>query len=272
LGKYDRFMNTIEIQKKLSNIGDILARILDPSHVQTDLVLEVIKRSEISTSIKAKLGDTVGFLKLFHEGENATDAFDRERRALELLMGEQVPKLLFVAEAEHVIMTSFIKGKSVLGTLSSNNVNQVSEHMGQWFGRLANKAPKTNYEGDWASYMDLYSSGFETDILDNQRPILEQSRIANLTLSHNDNALGNFIMGADKRLYAVDFEDSRMKPEGWDLITAGRALFGQMPRELPIISGSLLRGYQLTAKDCNLPDNFDQVISAVAFANAAKAA
>jgi len=144
--------------------------------------------------------------------------------------------------------------------------------MGQWFGRLSNLSPSLEYEGNWADYLAQYSSGFEADILAHQRPILEQSNIGWIVLSHNDNILGNFILGDDKRLYAVDFADSRMKPEGWDLITAARAMFGQKPDALATISGSLLRGYQLTSRNCALADNFDQVISTSAFANALKAA
>jgi tRNA A-37 threonylcarbamoyl transferase component Bud32 len=261
-------MKQSDIKEILTGMGDVIAHVLDPEHEQDDLVVESIKQSDSSTTLKAKLGGKIGFLKLFEQDAAGKDAFARERKALELLIGEQVPRLLFVAEVEQVIMTSFIDGKPLLDTLKPENIGQTAEHMGQWFGRLSNKTPHVAHEGNWAGYLDQYSSGFETDVLEQQRPILEQTRINRLLLAHNDNALANFILGPDKRLYGVDFEDSRMKPEGWDLATAARSLFGQMPDALPMISGSLLRGYQLAAKDSTLPDNFDQVISAIAIANA----
>lgn len=261
-------MKQSDIKEKLTAIGDVIAHVLDPDHKQENLVVESIKQSKTSTTLKATLGDKTGFLKLFEQGSAGKDAFGRERKALELLIGEQVPRLLFVAEVEQVIMTSFINGKPLLDTLKPETIGQTAEHLGQWFGRLSNKTPTVGYDGNWASYLDQYKTGFDGDILDQQRPILEQTRISRLLLSHNDNALANFILGTDKRLYGVDFEDSRMKPEGWDLVTAARALFGQMPDALPVIAGSLLRGYQLAAKGSALPDNFDQVISATAFAQA----
>jgi tRNA A-37 threonylcarbamoyl transferase component Bud32 len=261
-------MKQAEIKETLTAIGDVIAHVLNPDHQQEDLVVESIKQSDSSTTLKAKLGDKIGFLKLFERGAVGKDAFARERKALELMIGEQVPRLLFVAEVEQVIMTSFIDGKPLLNTLKPENIGQTAEHMGQWFGRLSNKTPQVVHEGNWADYLNQYKSGFDGDILDQQRPILEQTRISRLQLSHNDNALANFILGKDKRLYGVDFEDSRMKPEGWDLVTAARSLFGQMPGDLPLIAGSLLRGYQLAAKDSALPENFDQVISATAFAQA----
>jgi predicted Ser/Thr protein kinase len=265
-------MKQSDIKDVLTGIGDVIAHVLDSEHTQDSLVVESIKQSDTSTTLKAKLGEKTGFLKLFDQSPAGKDAFARERKALELLIGEQVPRLLFVAEVEQVIMTSFIDGKPLLDTLKSETIGQSAEHMGQWLGRLSNKAPHVAHDGNWADYIGQYKSGFEVKALKQQRPVLEQTRISRLLLSHNDNALANFILGSDKRLYGVDFEDSRMKPEGWDLVTAARSLFGQMPDALPVISGSLLRGYQLAAKDSTLPENFDQVISAIAFANAVNSA
>lgn len=269
---YWRGMDKRAITSKLVELGGIIANVLDADHQQDELRVEILKASDRATSLKVMLGDKTGFLKLFRNGDAAETAFCRERKALELLHGDQVPKILFVAEAERAILTTFIKGTPLLETLTPKTVHQVAEHMGQWFGRLSNLSPSLEYEGHWANYLANYPTGFDTDILGHQRSILARSRIGKIVLSHNDNALGNFILGDNKRLYAVDFADSRMKPEGWDLITAARALFGQKPDALAMISGCLLRGYQLTAKNCGLPDNFDQIISSVAFANAAKAA
>ncbi len=261
-------MDQQEIKQKLAGLSDHIANALDPDHGETAFTLETIKTSDRSTSTKVMLGDKTGFLKLFGDSDAAMAAFARERRALDILHSEPVPKLLFVAEKERAILTRFINGTPLLEKLSPETLNQTAEHLGQWFGRLANHAPAEDMDTNWGDYLAKYPTGFAVEILEHQHPILNQSKISRASLSHNDNALGNFILGADKRLYAVDFEDSQMKPEGWDLVTSARALFGQMPDQLPVISGSLLRGYQLTAKECGLADNFDQVISAIAVASA----
>jgi tRNA A-37 threonylcarbamoyl transferase component Bud32 len=261
-----------EIKQKLAGLGDMIARALNPDHGEAAFTLKTIKTSDRSTSAKVMLGDRAGFLKLFGDGDAAASAFARERKALELLHEEHVPKLLFVAEKERAILTRFINGTPLLEKLSPETLNQTAEHLGQWFGRLANRAPVQEMDTNWGDYLAKYPAGFAVEILEHQHPILSQSKISRASLSHNDNALGNFILGADRRLYAVDFEDSQMKPEGWDLVTSARALFGQMPDQLPVIAGSLLRGYQLTAKECGLPDNFDQVISAITVASALETA
>lgn len=254
------------IKEKLEKLAGVIAPVLKLGHPESEFQADIIKISDVATGVKITLGDRVGFLKLFADGDDAQAAFDRERRALDILHGGQVPRLLLIAEAERAILTEYIKGQPLADTLHAENVIQTAEHLGQWFGRLSNHAPTEKADETWAVYLKGYSDGFDQEVLKQQTPILDQSTISRRVLSHNDNALGNFILGADKRLYAVDFEDCRMKPEGWDLVTAGRALFGQAPEQLDLIAGSLLRGYQLTAKECALAGNFDQVISVLAVA------
>jgi thiamine kinase-like enzyme len=171
-----------------------------------------------------------------------------------------VQQLGFVSEPDLVLVTRYIKGTPLSETVTSDTLIRMAEFLGQWFGRLANIAPHSPADTNWADYLAQYQSGFNPDLLIQQDMTLGQVPICRLILSHNDNALGNFILGADKQLYAVDFEDSRMKPEGWDLITAANALFRRFPDELQTISASLFRGYQLTAKDHGLKSGFEQVI------------
>ena len=257
-----------EIKARLAGIGDLLARVLNPDHTEDRLDIAVIKQSDNAVSVQVTLGDQTGFLKLFQMDDAAGKAFARERKALDLLAGQNIPQLLLVAEAERAILTRFIDGTPFQDVLSQDNLIQSAEHLGQWFGRLSNAAPQQALETTWGAYIAQYETGFDRSVLDQQQAFLNRAKIGISCLSHNDNVLSNFILGRDKRLYAVDFENTRMKPEGWDLITAARAIFGRFPDQLQVASQSLLRGYRLTSKTCTLAEDFDQVINALALAMA----
>lgn len=250
-----------DIEAQLRSIADQVAGILDPGHDQGELQAEILKRSDHAVSLLVKVGEARGFLKMFADSDVAKAAFGRERQALDLLHGPHVPRLLLVADPVRAVLTGFVDGRPLGDLLTDSNLMQRAEQIGQLFGAIANRAPVQAGGDNWALYLDRFETGLSARLLDQQRPVLEQSTIAGLHLAQNDAALSNFIQGKDKRLYLVDFENSRMKPEGWDLAMAARVLFGRFPDQLNVISNSLLRGYRLAAKDCGLADDFDSVIN-----------
>jgi len=260
-------MEHSNITARLAGLSDVIAGILSPGHEEHDLIVEVLGRSQNVVTAKITLCDQRAIARIFHNTAEGQAAFGRERQALDLLSGHQVPKLLFVAEREMVILTSFVDGATLGESLNPENLMQMSEYLGQWFGLLSNHAPVEVVDGNWAAYIVKYPGGFDGQLLAQQADMLQKIPVGRLILAHNDNALGNFILGKDKRLYAIDFEDCRMKPEGWDLIMAARSLFRRFPDELPMIATSVLRGYRLSAKNCGLDTNFQAVITALVVAN-----
>jgi hypothetical protein len=158
---------------------------------------------------------------------------------------------------------SEIRGQPMREILKDHNVGQMAEFLGQWFGRLSTHAPSEAADGTWWAYLSHYAGQLDSTVLATGKDVLQATRIRRNLLAHNDNALTNFIRGRDKRLYGIDFESCRMKPEGWDLIRAADAMFRRYPDALQIISTSLLRGYRMTAGNSDLPDHFDAVIAMV---------
>lgn len=250
-----------DIEARLRRIGDQVAGVLAPGHDSAELEADILKQSDLATALRVKVGDRRGFLKLFADSDAALAGFGRECKALDLLHGPGVPRLLLVAEGPRALLTVFVGGRPLAEFLTASNLMQKAEQIGQLFGAIANRAPVQAGGGDWAGYIARFETGLSAGLIAQQHQILEQSAIARLHLAQNDAALANFIQGRDKRLYLVDFENARMKPEGWDLVMAARVLFGRFPDHLPVISNSLLRGYRLAAKDCGLADSFDQVIN-----------
>jgi len=262
----------IDPQKVLSRLADAIAAALRPERTEKSLEAVALKSADHAKTLRLSVGDKEGIVKLFSDSLEGRLAFSREHRALAGLQRLDVPKLLLVSERDRAILTRFIPGAPFERDLDVNNLLQRSEFLGQWFGRMAGIAPRKPAKGSWADYLANYETGFDHELLAAQGSLLKSAEPAHMALAHNDNALGNFILGDDKRLYAIDFEQAMMKPEGWDLFTAARAFFQRFPDDLQSISSSLLRGFRLTNANSSLPENFDQIMNVLVLANVVKGA
>ena len=254
-------MNLDRAKENLTYAGDAIAHVMDPNHAAETLLVAELKSSEISTSLHMTLGGQSAFAKVFAENEKAEAAFDRERHALEGLSGLNIPKLLLVAKKQRLLVTSFVPGKPLSETLNRTNLPRTAEFVGQWLGTMSNIVPSHASDDTWADYLAKLDGALNQDILGLENRKFGDVAIGRTLLARNDNALGNFIIGTDKKLYAVDFEACRMKPEGWDLITAARAFAGRFPAEIPAITSALFRGYKLTARNTGLVETFDGLMN-----------
>jgi predicted Ser/Thr protein kinase len=260
------------LEHRLTHVADAIAAVLAPGVEATNLQADVLREGARAVTLKVDVKGARAIVKLFEDGVEAEAAYAREVRALEGFQGTSVPRLLLTAPGERMLMMSEIRGQSLAEVLKDHNVVQMAEFLGQWFGRLASVAPEEAVVSTWWSYLEGYGAQLDAALLSSQKPLLQAMPIRRLRLAHNDNALSNFIRGRDKRLYGIDFESCRMKPEGWDLVMAADAFFRRAPSELATISTSLLRGYNMTAGDKALPEQFDAVMSAVVVAGIVAAA
>ncbi len=87
-------------------------------------------------------------------------------------------------------------------------------------------------------------------------------------LTQSDAAFSNFVIGTDDRLYGVDFEEIRQKPEGWGLLLMARALADLSLGNIYEMAEMLYRGYRMTQPDSKLPREFASVIALVGLAMA----
>lgn len=257
----------LEPETIISRHAEVIAQVLAPGHAEATLSVECLKTSPTSSSYRVSVGEKHGLVKIFRTSESAQAAFDRERRALEGFQNLSVPKMLLVSERDLLITAEYLQGRTLTDLVSEQNVIQMAEFLGQWFGRLANISPTEASNLSWDSYLDGYEGSLSTEFLEGQRNILRKTRIRTVCLNHNDNALENFLVAKDKKLYGLDFEDCRMKPLGWDLVTGTRAFFVRFPDKLQTISNSLLRGFRLTGPKDALPDEFDQIINTIVVSN-----
>ncbi|MCA8867395.1 MAG: phosphotransferase [Rhodobacteraceae bacterium] len=232
-----------------------------------DVKLTTVGEAANSVSLRAEANSRQVFIKLFRPGIVARQAYQREQTALAVFSGDLVPQILLADPETGFLITDFIQGRTLADSVTGQNLPQMAEFLGNWLGRLANLAPRLDHDGDWAGYLDRYESGFDKAVLADHAPFLSGQRIGQLVLARNDNALSNFVIAPDRRLYGVDFEFSRMKPEGWDLITAARAFLDMYPQEFDVIIASMLRGYHLTVMENGIGEAFENVIRVLVTAN-----
>lgn len=257
-----------EAERSLAILGGQIANVVLPNHKAGRLKLIRKRASGVAVTFEAALEDAKAYVKIFAGSDHGLNAFNREQRALDGFHKLMVPKLLLVAEPERLLVTRFVAGRTLDKVVTSDNLPNTVEQLGKWLGILSNSAPRRPSESNWTHYLENYERGFEDAVLEERSEILDKAQISYYAICHNDNALSNYILDENDVLYGIDFEDSRFKPEGWDLITAALAFFRRFPAELPKISATLLNGYLITAEDSSLNMDFGQVISVVAIARA----
>ena len=256
-------MKPEKIEQTITRLGSSIKMAVSPKGKEQHLEYNVLKSSRNSAVLKISVGRTTAVGKLFSDTKPARKMFRRERRALDVLNGAQIPKLKLVAEKDLFVLSEFIEGRPLTDVLSENSLPRTAEHVGQWLGNLESAAPHKDSDDNWYGYLKNYEKGLNFEALDKQRALLKNSPVGRLTLAHNDNAMSNYILGTDKRLYGIDFESAQMKPVGWDLITATLAMMRKFPNAISDIINAKMRGYNLTAPNSVLPKDFEQIISVV---------
>ncbi|MFQ5438167.1 MAG: hypothetical protein ACE5DK_04960 [Paracoccaceae bacterium] len=250
----------------LQKIGDRIARAIDPDHHARELDATIVRTGDASVTLDLTLGDKTARARLFGDDAASISAFEREHQALRVLHATAVPRLLLALKSPRFIMTDVHDGRVLAGMLNPATLTMRAEHLGQWFGLLANVAPSAPGTGSWADYAMEYKGDFNPDILERHMDLLRDVPLGKTTLALNDGSPDHFILGPDKRLYAVSLEYCRMKPEGWDLILAARALFHRFPDRLREISDALVRGYLLSARKPGLGTGFADIAVALVLA------
>jgi len=260
-------MSIDETRLALEMLGDHIAAVLKPDHGASKLSMTTLKSGALATTFLAKVAGARAVVKIFAEGHDAHQEFEREKTALTGFNGLSIPDLMFVSEPERLLMMKYIDGSSMADHITGANLSDRAHQLGEWFATLFNASPKKPDSNDWSTYLQAYESDLKSDVLTEQEKVLGATKITVQSLAHNDNAMSNFIVAGDGAIFGIDFAQARFKPEGWDLITAARALFLKFPENLPEVSASLVAGYKDKAADSGLTDQFDQIISIACIAN-----
>ncbi len=192
-----------------------------------------------------------------NRSEEARTACEREAFALHRLRDKGlVPRLITYAPAEAFIVSEYVPGARVDTILNDDTLLDLSRRIGAWLARYIAHQPTRKLELDWYSYF-TQSGGVITDAVRAEAHTrFGTNRIAQFALAKNDLAPENFILKDDGTLIGIDFERSRFKPVGWDVIAAAWVLIKRFPGREADFVPALVQGWQ-GARAAQAPKDFE---------------
>ncbi len=93
-------MDIQSAERAIKLLAEPIGRVISPNHQGGQLTFSPVQSSDIAVSFRVSLGEKAAFLKVYDQSKEASEAFGRERRALEGFNGDLIPRLLLVSEPE----------------------------------------------------------------------------------------------------------------------------------------------------------------------------
>lgn len=190
-----------------------------------ELRFDLVKQGRRALTLRVLHKDRAVCLKLFSDtAPDAQAAYMRERNCLIAFSHTGlVPRIIGFEDAARIVFTQPVEGPSATAPGNGLTPEQTGARLGEWMARLNAVAPSRKACGNWLSFFRKFP-GLELQGLGPARALLADIPLCGLSLSRGDAALHNYIVTADGGLVGVDFEEARMRPHGWDYITAHNAL------------------------------------------------
>lgn len=197
-------------------------------------------------------------VKVFdNRSKDARNACEREAFALHTMRQTGlVPRLITFAPDEAFVVTEFVEGTSVEALLTEHNLIPLSQKIGAWLARYIACQPMRHLDLDWFSYLGQYTGVITDAVKEQARAQFGSNRIAAFALAKNDLAPENFIQRDDGTLVGIDFERSRFKPIGWDVIAAAWVLIKRFPGREDDFIPALIDGWN-SAGAAEAPHGFE---------------
>jgi len=187
----------------------------------------------------------------------ARNACEREAYALHKMRDTGlVPQLYSFAPEDAFILTEFVEGASLNDVLNASNLLEMSWKIGHWLACYITHQPVRDLDMDWFTYMAQYKGVVTDKVRASAQEQFGTNQIAAFALAKNDLAPENFIMRDDGTLIGIDFERSRFKPIGWDVIAAAWVLIKRYPGQEHHFVPALISGWT-EAKAAQAPDDFE---------------
>jgi hypothetical protein len=255
-------------QTILTDLADEIAFAMQLPDTQKALTFRRIETARNNAVYEIFAENKRSFAKVFARDQDGRARYAREVATLTHLDGRLGPDLLLAEETDGVVVTAAIVGQPVRKFLNRLDREHRIEHLGQWIGALASATPHQPLAGTWGLYLQEYGTEIDLNVLASIATDLDDLPLNVSILTQSDSALSNFIIGNDDRLYGVDFEEIRQKPEGWGLLLMARALADLSLGNIYEMAEMLYRGYRMTQPDSKLPREFASVIALVGLAMA----
>lgn len=243
-----------------THASDIGTAVLGGTAPSAPPTIQTIAERRERVVAKLSFDGTQAIAKIFDDRkEGAKNACEREIYALATL-GETglVPRLYSFSNEHSFAVMEFIPGQTLEVNLSPSNVLERAHQIGAWSARYIASQPRRDLDIDWFAYFSLYQ-GLVTDAVSQEaRKRFEPQKVKRFALARNDQSPTNYIVRADGQLIGIDFERTRFKPVGWDVITAAWVLQKRIKGRTEDIVSALIAGWNSVGVD-ETPENFEDL-------------
>ncbi len=205
----------------------------------------ILKSGRFATTFLLSAADLKGVLKAFDDTPDGHAAFRRERDVQLLLKGKNLaPPFLQFSDTGRFVLSRYVEGNTARELPKGLSLEDFARKAGLWIATFESAMPKEVASTDWAAYLENYPDLQESEVFQDLSGILGQFGISTMVLARNDNALENFLIDVQGNVLGVDFDNSMMKPAGWDLCMAAYALVDLKTENVDRVLPELVAGYR----------------------------
>lgn len=239
----------------------VVANVLGP---QAQLAAPVVVRRLVDRPgiavLDLDLDGTRVIAKVFTE-QNRDPAISCEREAFAMLQMKDTglaPRIYKVDRDQNFLVSEFVFGDRLDKRLTGDNLVEWARKIGEWSARYIARQPRRDHEIDWFDYMALYRGVITDEVEAMARERFAGVPVEAFALAKHDLDPSNFIVRLDGRLVGIDYERTRFKPVGWDIIAAAWVLMDKFRDQEDEIVPALIAGWN-SAETQPLPDHFERL-------------
>ncbi|MAM63325.1 MAG: hypothetical protein CMH11_17730 [Maritimibacter sp.] len=228
----------------VARVGPALFDAFAHADAAPSLDVSFLKHSAHSVVFRAEMdgGDVV--VKVFGEGEKASDRYQRELGAMEAARASGlVPRLRGHEPRTRAVIRDFVPGRPLNESVTSRTLAATCTRLGRWYGAFSRIRRVDGTSGNWGEYLDGVAALDGCGAISDVSLFLRDFDFPCVSLAKNDAALSNFILSPDRGLLGIDFECARFKPLGWDILLTARALSRNWPGRTDEVCDILCREF-----------------------------
>lgn len=239
----------------------VVANVLGPkAELEAPVVVRrLVDRPGIAV-LDLDLDGTRVIAKIFTE-QNSDPAISCQREAFAMLQLKDTglaPRLYKFAREENFLVSEFVFGDRLDKRLTAANLVDWAWKIGEWSACYIARQPRRDHAIDWFDYMALYRGVITDKVEAMARERFSGVPVEAFALAKHDLDPSNFMVRPDGRLVGIDYERTRFKPVGWDIIASAWVLMDRFRDREGDIVPALVAGWNSAAAE-PLPDHFEQL-------------
>jgi hypothetical protein len=235
------------VQSILERSGNTIAQcFVDDPNKQLPMAAKLLSHNEKSVVMRIKMHCKSLIVKAFDRTNPETVwSFRRELSVAQRLGSNGLAaKVISYNEDQRFIVFEFLDGVPLAEILIDTNITKWCKNLGRWYAAFSDRMPSRKVESDWLTYLRLYKEPAIKSLVEQHSELLSRYSVTDVRIAKNDAFMHNFLVTKEKGFLGVDFENSKAKPIGWDLLLATRVLAKEFPNKIDEISENILKGWE----------------------------